>query len=67
MPDDPKQTGRPDDVRIDPDQEHELAYWSKELGVSRDELRRAIQQVGPMVRDVERHLSIWHKPGDHSL
>ena len=57
MADDLKQTGRADDQRINVDQDHELNYWSKELGVSRDELRRAVQHSGPMVRDVRQHLS----------
>lgn len=57
MADDLKQTGRADDQRINIEQDHELSYWSKELGVSRDELRRAVQQAGPMVRDVRQHLS----------
>jgi hypothetical protein len=62
MADDLKQTGKPDDQRINPDQDHEMGYWADKLRVSRDELRRAIQQVGPMVKDVERHLSIWTAP-----
>ena len=57
MADDLKQTAKPDDQRINVEQDHELNYWSKELGVSRDELRRAVEQAGPMVRDVRRHLS----------
>jgi hypothetical protein len=63
MPDDLKRTGRPDDTRINPDQDHEMAYWSKELGVTRDDLRRAIQQVGPTVKSIKQHLNIWTKPG----
>ena len=57
MADDLKQTGRPDDERIDVEQDHELGYWSEKLGVSRDQLRRAVQSAGPMVKDVRRHLS----------
>ena len=57
MADDLKQTGRADDQRINVEQDHELNYWSNELGVSRDELRRAVQQAGSMVKDVRRHLS----------
>lgn len=57
MADDLKQTGRQDDQRINVEQDHELSYWSKELGVSRDELRRAVQQAGSMVKDVRRHLN----------
>jgi hypothetical protein len=56
MADDLKQTGRPDDTRINVDQEHELGYWSEKLGVSREQLRKAVQAAGPMVEDVQRHL-----------
>jgi hypothetical protein len=57
MADDLKQTGKADDQRINVEQDHELNYWSKELGVSREQLRNAVQQAGPLVRDVRRHLS----------
>jgi hypothetical protein len=57
MADDLKQTGRQDDQRINLDQDHEVNYWSKELGVSRDELRRAVEQAGPMVKAVRQHLN----------
>jgi hypothetical protein len=57
MADNLKQTGKPDDQRINVEQDHELNYWSNELGVSREELRNAVKQAGPMVRDVRQHLS----------
>jgi hypothetical protein len=57
MADDLKQTGRQDDQRINVEQDHELSYWSKELGVSRDELRSAVQQAGSLVKDVRQHLT----------
>ena len=57
MADDLKQTGKPDDQRINVEQEHELSYWSKELGVSREELRDAVQQAGPVVKNVRQHLN----------
>ena len=57
MADDLKQTGRQDDQRINLDQYHEVNYWSKELGVSREELRRAVEQAGPMVKNVRQHLN----------
>jgi hypothetical protein len=57
MADNPNQTGTPDDARINPEQEHELAYWSEKFGVSRQELRNAVQAAGPMVKDVQRHLN----------
>jgi uncharacterized protein DUF3606 len=57
MADDLKQTGKPDDTRINVDQDHEVGYWAKELGVSREQLREAVQQAGPIVEDVRRHLT----------
>jgi hypothetical protein len=57
MADDLKQTGKPDDQRINVEQDHELSYWSKELGVSREELKRAVGQAGPLVKNVRQHLS----------
>jgi hypothetical protein len=57
MADDLKQTGKQDDQRINVEQDHELSYWSKELGVSREELRSAVQQAGSLVKDVRQHLN----------
>ena len=57
MADDLKQTGKADDQRINMEQDHEVSYWSDKLGVSRDELRRAVQRAGSsMVKDVQRQL-----------
>jgi hypothetical protein len=56
MADDLKETGKPDDARINVDQDHELSYWSGKLGVSRDKLREAVAKAGPMVKNVEREL-----------
>jgi hypothetical protein len=56
MADDLKQTGARDDQRIDVNQDHELTYWSKKFGVSRDRLREAVAKAGPMVKNVERVL-----------
>ena len=57
MADDLKQTGKSDDQRINVEQHHEMSYWSKELGISRDELRSAVQQAGPLVKNVRQHLN----------
>jgi hypothetical protein len=57
MADDAKQTGKPDDQRINIEQEHELNYWSRELSVSREKLRAAVQNAGPMVKNVRQHLN----------
>ena len=57
MADNLKETGKPDDSRINMEQDHEVKYWSEKFGVSRDELRKAVQAAGPMAKDVQRHLS----------
>ena len=57
MADDLEQTGKPDDARINVDQDYEVRYWSEKFGVSRDELRKAVQDAGPMVKDVRQHLN----------
>jgi len=56
MADNLKDIGRQDDARIDVDQDHELTYWSRKLGVSRDKLRETVAKAGPMVKNVEREL-----------
>lgn len=48
--------GGADRQRINVNQEHELSHWSQKFGVSHDELRRAVQEVGPMADAVEQHL-----------
>ena len=45
-----------DDERIDPGNPESLRYWSGKLRASEDELRRMVDQVGPKVSDVRRHL-----------
>ena len=56
MADDPKQTDKPDDTRINILWNHEVSYWSKKFNVSPERLRKAVASVGPMVKDVERQL-----------
>lgn len=56
MADDLKQAGKPDDSRINVDQEHEVRYWAEKFGVSSDEIRSAVKAAGPMVKDVRQRL-----------
>jgi hypothetical protein len=56
MPDDLKNTGKADDIRINIHQDHEVSYWSKELGVTPEKLKAAVAAVGPMVKDVKKWL-----------
>ena len=51
MADDLKQTGKPDDARINVEQELEVRYWAKKFRVNGDEIRSAVKVAGLMVRD----------------
>lgn len=56
MSDDTNKTGNPDRQRINMSEDYERRDWSKKFGVSEDELRRAVDKVGPMADDVAREL-----------
>jgi hypothetical protein len=43
-----------------------VKHWSEKFGVSHEDLRRAVQQVGPLVSRVKEHLRLWTKPGDRA-
>jgi ribosomal protein S6E (S10) len=58
MSDNPLEPGPQDYDRINVLVESEVAYWSKELGVSREQLARAIEEVGERVVDVKRQLGL---------
>ena len=38
------------------EQDHEVRYWTERLGVSREELERAVAAVGNSVSAIERRL-----------
>jgi hypothetical protein len=56
MPDDKTKRGPQDRNRIDIHEPYELEYWSKTLGVSKDELRETVERVGPSVNAVAQEL-----------
>ncbi len=49
-----------DRLRISLTQEHEVRYWTKKWGITREELEAAVKAVGPMAAKVAAHLG---KPG----
>jgi hypothetical protein len=55
VPDDKTKTAQ-DRRRIDLNQDYELRYWCDKFGVSKDELKAAVQKVGTMADDVAREL-----------
>jgi hypothetical protein len=54
MSDNPNITDYRDRDRINVHQDHELRYWSKELGVTPEILKDTVQKVGVMAVDVRR-------------
>ena len=56
MADDLTKTGGADRKRINTREDFEVKHWSEKFGVSADELKRAVQKVGPMADDVARQL-----------
>jgi hypothetical protein len=42
--------------RINVNEPYELQYWTERFNVTTEELRRAVEQAGVMVTDVERVL-----------
>jgi hypothetical protein len=56
MADDKNRTGPQDASRINVNEKYELDYWSRKYGVTAEELRVAVQEVGVMAKDVEEHL-----------
>lgn len=57
MADNLEERGPADRTRINVHEEHELRYWTKALGVTREELIKAVQTVGVMAKDVRAHLA----------
>lgn len=56
MSDDRNNVGRPDRDRINVNEDHELRYWTKALGVDEAQLRAAVKAVGPTAAAVREHL-----------
>jgi hypothetical protein len=56
MPDDLSKRSGVDRSRIALGEEHEVRYWTEKLGVSREELERAVRAVGSNADRVREHL-----------
>jgi Protein of unknown function (DUF3606) len=56
MADDRMKRGAQDRRKISIDQEHEVRYWTQELGVSEAALTAAVAKVGTSVEAVRREL-----------
>jgi hypothetical protein len=56
MADNLSDRGPQDRNRISTSEDWEVKYWTKEFGVTEDELRAAVKAVGPMTADVRKQL-----------
>jgi predicted RNA-binding protein YlqC (UPF0109 family) len=57
MADDLSDRGQQDRSRINMNEKWEVQYWTRELGVSEDELRQIIQKSGNSVTAVRQQLN----------
>ncbi len=57
MPDDKKNTGKQDDIRVDSNDPSEVEYLhSRFPNKSHEEIKEAIRKYGPMRKDIEEQL-----------
>lgn len=50
---------RPQDpTKINLQEEWEVKYWTRALGVTADQLKRAVDEVGPLVVKVKSYLGV---------
>ena len=56
MSDEQIESAPADRFRIDINDNDEVSYWTKELGVSEEQLRATVQSVGVMAVDVRAEL-----------
>jgi uncharacterized protein DUF3606 len=56
MTDDPRKRGMPDRSKISMTEAHEVRYWTRHLGVSKEELQRAVDKVGNSAATVRKQL-----------
>ena len=56
MADNLKERGPQDRSRINVNESWELQYWTKELGVTEEQLRSAVKTAGPSAEAVRKQL-----------
>jgi hypothetical protein len=56
MPDNLSKGGQPDRSKIAMNEAFEVRYWTKHLGVSKEELQRAVDKVGNSAAAVKKEL-----------
>jgi hypothetical protein len=56
MSDDKTKAHPQDRIRVNVNEQYEVQYWTKKWGVTPEQLRAAVQKVGPMVKAVAAEL-----------
>lgn len=57
MSDDLKNRGAQDRARINVNEPHEVAYWTEELGVTRERLLQLVKEAGTSAKAVREKLA----------
>jgi Protein of unknown function (DUF3606) len=55
--DDLKKKGSQDRSKINMHEEHEVRYWTKELGVNKEQLQKLVDKVGNSAAAVRKELA----------
>jgi hypothetical protein len=58
MADNVLKRGQPDRSRINMSESYEVRYWTKHLGITRDELQRLVDKVGSSASAVRKELGV---------
>lgn len=61
MSDDKNKTGKQDRDRINVHEQYELRDWAALFGVTENQIRKAVEEAGVMVKDVERVIAEMKK------
>jgi len=56
MPDDRLRRGQPDRSKINMNEDYEVRYWIKHLGISKQELASVVEKVGNSAAAVRKEL-----------
>jgi hypothetical protein len=55
--DDPKKKGSQDRSKINMNEDYEVKYWIKELGVNKEQLQKLVDKVGNSAAAVRKELA----------
>lgn len=58
MTDGLRRAEKEDDLRVNVHKSHEINYWARQLRTSPERIKKAIDTVGPMVKDMKKWLSL---------